>query len=98
MFLWEIKTSIPAPSRSRMADGKCSEMSTGAKARSAIPLPPPLKKLPPVRPPISITFQAELLPFHSSPQKTVDNLPKKEYAMVTFGISDSKFQILKHKK
>ena len=31
------------------------------KPGQAIPLPPPPKKLPPVRPPINITFQAELL-------------------------------------
>ena len=30
------------------------------KPGQAIPLPPPSKKLPPVRPPINITFQAEL--------------------------------------
>ena len=40
-------------------------------------------------PEVEFTFANEI-PFVSL-KKTVDNLPKKEYAMVTFGISDSKF-------
>ena len=52
------------------------------KPGQAIPLPPPPKKLPPVRPPLNTTFQAELLCLNCFHVKVILTRMRRNYIMI----------------